>query len=68
MMRLAPSVLALVLLALVAWQFSGVASGLFTAPGDSLRYLAVLLVPLAVVAIVALAARIALVRALRAMP
>jgi cell division transport system permease protein len=60
--------LALLLLALVAWQFSGVASGLFTASGPGLRYLAVLLVPLAVLAIVVLAARIALVRALRAMP
>ncbi len=61
-------VTALVLLVLVAWQFSGVASGLLTGSGAGLRYLLVLLVPLAVLAIVALAARIALVRALRAMP
>lgn len=65
---LAGGVMALVLLAIVAWQFSGVASGLVGPSGGGLRYLAVLLVPLAVLAIVALAARIALVRALRAMP
>jgi cell division transport system permease protein len=56
------------LLGLVAWQLSGIASGLFTETGSGLRYLLLLLVPLAVLAIVVFSARIALIRALRAMP
>lgn len=60
--------LALVLASIVAWQFSGIASGLVGSVGGGLRYLTLLLVPPSIVAIAVFAARIALVRALRAMP
>lgn len=65
---LAGGVLALILLAVISWQFAGLSSGLIVPSSGGSPYLAILLVPVAVVAIVALAARIALVRALRAMP